>query len=96
MPWRERLRLEADREHAYWLFTLLVKRRKDFVRALKERGVPTSVVDLRIDRNWIFGGPGRDLPDQALFDARQVAFPVHEGLDEEAVESIVEAVRRGW
>jgi perosamine synthetase len=92
----ELLRQEADREHAYWLFTVLVERRADFVRALKARGVSTSVVDLRIDRNSIFGGPRQDLSGQAVFDAQQVAIPVHDGLDEEAVESIVEAIRRGW
>ncbi len=92
----ELLRLAADREHAFWLFTVLVERREEFVRALRERGVPTSVVDLRIDRNSIFGGPREDLPGQAVFDARQVALPVHEGLEEESIGLIVEAVRRGW
>ncbi len=92
----ELLRLAADREHAYWLFTVLVERREDFVQALRERGVPASVVDLRIDRNSIFGGPCEHLLGQAIFDARQVSIPVHEGLAEESIEIIVEAVRRGW
>ena len=33
-----------------------IERREDFARKLADRGVPTSVVDLRIDRNSVFGG----------------------------------------
>ena len=92
----ELLTLQADREHAYWLFTLLVERREDFVRKLTSRGVPTSVIDLRIDRNSIFGGMRDDLPGQAEFNERQIAIPVHEGLSDEDVEHIIQTIRSGW
>src|SRR5262249_10526782 len=51
----------ADRESAWWIFTILVERRDDFVRALQSRRVTASVVHQRIDRNAIFGGPYLDL-----------------------------------
>ncbi|MCS6806047.1 MAG: DegT/DnrJ/EryC1/StrS family aminotransferase [Acidobacteriota bacterium] len=86
------LQLKPDREHAYWLFTLLVDRREDFVRRLAERGIPTSVVDLRIDQNSVFGGP-RALPGQAEFDQRQISIPLHENLSDSQVEWIVEAIK---
>ena len=90
------LRCDSDRQHAYWVFTILVDRRDDFTRCLKDRGVPTSVVDLRIDRFRVFGGQADDLPGQAEFDARQVAIPVHAALTADDVESIINAIRRGW
>jgi len=88
--------LPADRESAWWLFTVLVERREDFIRALAARGVPASVVHLRIDHNSVFGGLRDDLPGQAVFNERQVALPVHEGLTDEDLGTVLDAVRAGW
>jgi len=90
------LRPDADRTHAYWLFTLLVERREDFIRKLKDRGIPTSVVHRRIDRFSVFGGRRGDLPGQATFEQRQIALPLHPGLTTEDIESVVGAVKSGW
>jgi len=90
------LESRSDRESSYWVFTLLVERREDFVRALKSRGVPTSVVHQRIDRNQVFGGIRTDLEGQAFFDARQIALPVHAGLSNQQIGQIIGAVREGW
>jgi perosamine synthetase len=89
------LRAEPDRTSACWIFTLRVRRREDFIRRLFERGVPASVVHLRIDENRVFGGAG-DLPGQAEFNAEQVALPVHEGLTDDDVARVIAAVRAGW
>jgi perosamine synthetase len=92
----ELLRVSGDRTHAYWLFTILVDRREDFARTLASRGVPCSVVDLRIDRNKVFGGVREDLPGQAEFDARQISLPVHGALTEDDVKKVVDVIRSGW
>jgi perosamine synthetase len=86
----------ADRLSACWLFTALVERREDFIRALKSRGVPASVVHQRIDRNAIFGGPFEELVQQRQFDRRQVALPIHVGLTDEDVDAVLAAVKAGW
>lgn len=88
--------LAPDRTHAYWLFPVLVEKREAFVRALAGRGVPASVVHRRIDRHRLFGGGRSDLPGQAAYDARQISLPVHEGLTERDVETVIAAVRGGW
>ncbi|RJR16741.1 MAG: DegT/DnrJ/EryC1/StrS family aminotransferase [Nitrospiraceae bacterium] len=85
-----------DRTCAYWLFTMLVERREDFIRALKSRGVPASVVHLRIDNNSVFGGTRPDLVNQARFDENQVSVPVHNGLTDEDVSLVIESVKKGW
>jgi perosamine synthetase len=90
------LREQPDRESAYWLFTVRVQRRVDFIRKLAGQGIPASVIHLRIDRNSVFGGIREDLPGQAAFNADQVAFPVHEGLSDEEVGHIISTVRGGW
>lgn len=96
IPGLELLKLEDDRTHAYWLCTVLVERREAFIRALAARGVPASVVHLRIDRNSVFGGVREDLAGQAEFERRQVAVPLHDGLTDDDVERVVSAIRSGW
>lgn len=90
------LSLRQDRTHAYWLFTVLIEKRTDLISKLAERGIPSSVVHLRIDRYSIFGGTRDDLPGQSEFDAGQLSLPLHEGLTDDEVYAIVLAVRSGW
>ena len=54
-----------DREGSCWFFTVLVEKRDDFVRAMRSRGIPGSVVHQRIDRNRVFGGIRTDCRDSA-------------------------------
>ncbi|MEP7305897.1 MAG: DegT/DnrJ/EryC1/StrS family aminotransferase [Acidobacteriota bacterium] len=86
----------ADRQSSWWMFTVLVERREDFIRALKSRSVPASVVHLRIDRNSVMGGLRDDLPNQRWFDERQVSLPIHVGLTDDDVARVINSVRAGW
>lgn len=90
------LEAAADRESACWLFTIRVERRDAFIRALAGRGVPTSVVHQRIDRNSVFGGVTPGLSGQEQFDREQIAVPLHAGLTDSDVEQVIDAVRTGW
>lgn len=96
VPGLQLLKLAPDREHSYWLFTVLVERREDFIRKLTSKNIPSSVVHLRIDHNSIFGGIREDLPGQAEFDAQQISIPVHEGLTDDDAARIISAIHSGW
>lgn len=85
----------SDRESANWLFTIRVRNRDCFIQALASRGVPASVVHLRIDRNSVFGGR-KDLPGQHLFNDEQVSLPLHNGLTDNDVRAVIQAVLAGW
>ena len=85
-----------DRESAYWLFTILVEKREEFIRKLKEKGIPTSVVHLRIDRNLVFGGLTPELLGQEKFDQKQISVPIHSKLSDKQVNLIVKNIRKGW
>src|SRR5262249_6037056 len=76
------LESKPDRESACWLFTVLAERRDDFLRALQSRGVPASVFHQRIDRNSVFGGVRKDLPNMARFNEHQASVPLHAGLSD--------------
>lgn len=81
---------------SYWLYDILIHRsRLDFMRAMKDRGVPTSVVHVGIDRNTVFGGQ-QDLPVQRYWDEHHVCLPCHAGMTDEDVEKVVTSVRAGW
>lgn len=90
------LKYPTDRVSSWWLFTVLVERREDFIRALKDRGIPASVVHQRIDRNSVMGGLQEDLVNQQFFDARQVAIPIHVGLTDTDIAQAINAIRLGW
>ena len=87
---------EKDRESSYWLFTILVEKREDFIRKLAELGIPASVVHLRIDHNSIFGGIKEDLIGQAEYNLKQVSIPVHEDLSQEDLDLITRTIKSGW
>ncbi|HWX20665.1 MAG TPA: DegT/DnrJ/EryC1/StrS family aminotransferase [Candidatus Binatia bacterium] len=96
VPGVKLLESKADRESACWLFTLLTERRDDFLRALQGRGVPASVFHQRIDRNSVFGGIRKDLPNMDRFNQSQVSLPLHAGLADDEVEKVIAAVKAGW
>jgi perosamine synthetase len=69
VPGLNLMKYDSDRESSYWLFPIRVENRLSFVRALKAKGVPTSVVHGRIDKHQIFGkGVREDLVGQAIFE----------------------------
>ncbi len=85
-----------DRESAYWLFGMHVEKRNDFIKAMKSKNITVSVVHQGIDRNDIFGGLRKDLPNQRLFDKTQIHIPVHEGLTPPQVQYIINSIKKGW
>lgn len=87
---------KRDRESSYWFFNMCVEKRNDFIIALKSRGVPASVVHLRIDKNSVFGGENHDLFNQKKFNEHQISLPVHFGLTDDDIKLVVDSVKKGW
>lgn len=96
VPGLQLLDYKNDRESAYWFFGLLVERRLEFIKKLKENGIPASIVHLRIDGNSVFGGTIKDLPNQEKFNNNQVAIPTHNGLSDDDVDLIIKSIKGGW
>ncbi len=96
LPGLTQLRRDAGVVSACWVFSTLVERRVDFVRKLKEKGIPTSIVNARIDNHPVFGGRRKDLPGQEIWDEKHIALPCHEELTDEDVSLIVNTIKEGW
>jgi perosamine synthetase len=87
---------QDDRISSDWLFGFHVERREDFIRMMKENGIPTSVIHLGIDKNNIFGGLDESLVNQRKFDKTQIHIPCHDGLNSEDVDRIITTIKKGW
>lgn len=83
-------------EPSYWLYTMLVERRNDFIRAMGDRGISASPLHLRNDRHSIFKHAKRDLPGLNYFYERFVHIPCGWWVEEEERETIVSAIKKGW
>lgn len=96
VPGLQLLKYKNDRESSYWLSTILVENRTNFIKHLKQQGFLSSVVHLRIDKNSIFGGITQNLPNMKRFNEKQVSLPVHSDLTDKDVELIVKTIKMGW
>ena len=93
------MRVEPDRTHAYYFFSLLADRRDDLAKKLNGpfgTGGCASVVCRRIDRFKVFGGIREELKGQREYDEHHLALPTHEEVTDEQVESIIRAIQEGW
>ena len=90
----ELLNPQYECDPSYWIFTMKVDRRLDFIKKLSNKGIMASVVDRRIDNNPIF--KKTYLPNQEIFDEKQVSIPIHDSLTNEEVDYIIDAIKTGW
>lgn len=87
---------KEDRESSNWLYPILVSRRDDFVKKMKEHNIPVSVVHQGIDKNTIFGGKDNELRGQRLFDNCQIHLPINDEITIDDVEFITDIIKKGW
>jgi perosamine synthetase len=92
----ELLDYRDDQESAYWLFTILVDNREGFIKNFQEKGIPLSVVHLRIDNNSVFGGITPNLLNQEKFNKHQVSIPIHENLSDEEINLVIKSIKSGF
>jgi dTDP-4-amino-4,6-dideoxygalactose transaminase len=81
---------------AFWLYTLKVERRADFIRMMKDVGIMTSRVHERNDIHSCFEKFKADLPKLDSINDRIVCIPVGWWVDEEERNYITEKVKGGW
>jgi len=80
---------------SYWVFTMRVDNRKDFIQKMQDAEIQVSVLDRRIDEHPVFGGLTPGLKGQELFDKEQISIPVHDKLTDEKVGYIIKKIQEG-
>ena len=86
------LKYKADRESAYWLYTMRVKNRQKFMEHMKDAGIVVSQVHARNDSHSMFKESKAPLANIEEYTAEQVSIPVGWWLSNDDVERIVNAV----
>lgn len=78
---------------AYWIYTLHVPNRKDFMEFMSNKGITTSQVHARNDLHSMFKQYRKDLPGVYAFTKTQVNIPVGWWVTKEDREYIVNSIK---
>jgi dTDP-4-amino-4,6-dideoxy-D-glucose/dTDP-4-amino-2,4-dideoxy-beta-L-xylose transaminase len=84
----------ADERSSWWLYTLLLEDRDEFIAYMNTHEVMCSPVHARNDRHTAFTYPNGDLPGVDAFAAREVAIPVGWWLSEQDKAHVALSVRK--
>jgi dTDP-4-amino-4,6-dideoxygalactose transaminase len=90
--------LENDprKESAYWLYTMRVENRDNFMRYMSENGIVTSRVHERNDKHSCVSEFLSPLPNVDEVTKDMISIPVGWWVSQEDRENIVECIKRGW
>jgi dTDP-4-amino-4,6-dideoxygalactose transaminase len=88
------LEAKKDRKGSYWLFTLKVHGREEFMQKMKDAGIVVSKVHARNDAHSVFAEFRCNLPGVDKFTSEQVSIPVGWWLSEKEREYIVKTVMK--
>ncbi|AZI23400.1 DegT/DnrJ/EryC1/StrS family aminotransferase [Chryseobacterium taklimakanense] len=92
----ELLRYNDNTEPSYWLYTMKVDRRGDFIKKMAENGISASELHLRNDRHSVFAESKTYLPVFDEFYKKMVHIPCGWWVTEEDREKIVSTIKEGW
>ena len=88
----------VDREHAAWLFTVVVEDRYTLQQKLRKNGVESNQVHFRNDRYTIFNEftQGKKFPNMDLIEDSYLALPLHTMMNEDDVRRVCSIIKSGW
>lgn len=83
-------------EASYWLYTMKVERRDDFIKMMEANGITASPLHHRSDTHSIFAKSKRDLSGMEEWYDSFVHIPCGWWIDKETRTKIVETIKKGW
>jgi len=81
---------------SYWLYTIKVDRREDFIKMMSENSVLVSPLHLRNDRHSLFKSPKGRTPNLDAFYESFVHIPCGWWVSDGDREQIVKLIKKGW
>jgi dTDP-4-amino-4,6-dideoxygalactose transaminase len=90
------LKNEEGFDSSYWIYTMKVKRRDDFVDKMKEEGIMVSRVHERNDKHTCVAQYRSFLPSLDSLSKEMVCIPVGCWVTDEDREKIVTSIKKGW
>lgn len=85
-----------DRQSAYWLYTIKVDRRDDFMKMMAEKGIVVSRVHERNDIHSCVSQYKTILPNLDRLVGEMICIPVGWWVNDEQREYIVDSIKGGW
>jgi dTDP-4-amino-4,6-dideoxygalactose transaminase len=88
----------SDREHAAWLFTVLVEDRYKLQQKLRDNGIESNQVHFRNDRYSIFREftKGKVFPNMDKVEDNYLVLPLHVRMTLEDVKRVCDVIKLGW
>jgi dTDP-4-amino-4,6-dideoxygalactose transaminase len=86
----------TDREHAAWMCTVIVDKRFELQKKLRENHIESNQVHYRNDRYSIFGTRRRNLPNMDSIEDKYLVLPLHTKMSVEDAERVCDTIKRGW
>ena len=83
-------------ESSYWLYTLKVDRRDDFIKMMNDNGFMASEIHKRNDHHTYLNDYPTTLPNLDRFYSRLVHIPCGWWVTLEDCEKMVEIIKKGW
>ena len=90
------LEREEDRESSYWIYSMLVDKKEDFMKWMKECGIVVSQVHERNDIHSCVKEFKTHLPMLDKVTPELISIPVGWWVTKEQREYIVDCIRKGW
>ncbi len=81
---------------SYWLYTLRVENREEFIKMMGSNGIMASELHKRNDLHTLFADSKTNLPNVDIFSRDWVHIPCGYWVKEEDREKIVDLIKKGW
>ncbi len=83
-------------DSSYWLFTVLVRDRPAFVRAMENRKIQVNQVHMRNDKYTALAEFKAELPQMDRIADEMICIPVGWWIGDAECQQIIDAIKRGW
>jgi dTDP-4-amino-4,6-dideoxygalactose transaminase len=85
-----------DSESSYWLYTLKVDRRVDFIKMMADNGFMASEIHKRNDMHTYLNDYPAEMPNLDKFYSRLVHIPCGWWVTLEDCDNMIDAIKKGW
>ncbi|MDN5478625.1 MAG: aminotransferase class I/II-fold pyridoxal phosphate-dependent enzyme [Chryseobacterium sp.] len=86
----------SNTEPSYWLYTMKVDDRDNFIKMMADNGITASELHLRNDRHSLFKESETELPVFDEFYKKMVHIPCGWWVDDKTRNTIAEVIKKGW
>lgn len=83
-------------ESSYWLYTLKVDRREDFIKMMTDNGFMASEIHKRNDRHTYLNDYPLEMPNLDKFYSKLVHIPCGWWVTIEDCDKMIELIKKGW